>query len=97
MELSLRTEKSVLEDRAAALEIEVARKLDAGRLEIETRVRSQERERTHLPTSKTVLHPTPGAPQRTNGFPETIALSPDGRYAALLNNGYGSAESGTKQ
>jgi DNA-binding beta-propeller fold protein YncE len=59
--------------------------------------RSQERERTHLPTSKTVLHPTPGAPQRTNGFPETIALSPDGRYAALLNNGYGSAESGTKQ
>jgi DNA-binding beta-propeller fold protein YncE len=58
---------------------------------------SQEREPTHLPSSKTVLHPTPGAPQRTNGFPETIALSPDGRYAALLNNGYGSAESGTKQ
>ncbi len=58
---------------------------------------SQELERTRLPTSKTVLHPTPGAPQRTNGFPETIALSPDGRYAALLNNGYGSAESGTKQ
>jgi DNA-binding beta-propeller fold protein YncE len=58
---------------------------------------SQEREPTRLPSSKTVLHPTPGAPQRTNGFPETIALSPDGRYAALLNNGYGSAESGTKQ
>ena len=57
----------------------------------------QEREPTRLPSSKTVLHPTPGAPQRTNGFPETIALSPDGRYAALLNNGYGSAESGTKQ
>jgi DNA-binding beta-propeller fold protein YncE len=58
---------------------------------------SQEQERTHLPTSKAVIKPTPGAPQRTNGFPETIALSPDGRYAALLNNGFGTAESGMKQ
>ena len=57
----------------------------------------QEPERTRLPDSKTVLRPTPGAPQRTNGFPETIALSPDGHYAALLNNGYGTAESGGKQ
>ncbi|MFL6601931.1 MAG: DUF2130 domain-containing protein, partial [Steroidobacteraceae bacterium] len=48
MELALRGEKSVLEDRAAALEIEVARKLDAGRLEIETRIRGQERERSEL-------------------------------------------------
>src|SRR6202022_2855632 len=30
-------------------------------------------------------------------FPETIALSPNGRYAALLNNGFGTAESGMKQ
>ncbi|MDP9337524.1 MAG: phosphoesterase [Acidobacteriota bacterium] len=58
---------------------------------------SQERQPTQLPTSKTILKPAPGAPQRTNGFPETIALNPDGRYAALLNNGYGSAESGMKQ
>jgi DNA-binding beta-propeller fold protein YncE len=58
---------------------------------------SQEQERTRLPTSKSVVKPTPGAPQRTNGFPETIALSPDGRYAALLNNGFGTAESGMKQ
>jgi DNA-binding beta-propeller fold protein YncE len=58
---------------------------------------SQEQEPTRLPTSKTILKPAPGAPQRTNGFPETIALSPDGRYAALLNNGYGSIESGMKQ
>jgi DNA-binding beta-propeller fold protein YncE len=60
-------------------------------------VASQEQERTRLPTSKAVVKPTPGAPQRTNGFPETIALSPDGRYAALLNNGFGTAESGMKQ
>jgi DNA-binding beta-propeller fold protein YncE len=58
---------------------------------------SQEQERTRLPTSKAVIKPTPGAPQRTNGFPETIALSPDGRYAALLNNGFGTIESGLKQ
>src|SRR3981081_2026297 len=58
---------------------------------------SQEQERTRLPTSKAVIKPTPGAPQRTNGFPETLALSPDGRYAALLNNGFGTAESGMKQ
>jgi hypothetical protein len=58
---------------------------------------SQEQERTRLPTGKAVIKPTPGAPQRTNGFPETIALSPDGRYAALLNNGFGTAESGMKQ
>jgi DNA-binding beta-propeller fold protein YncE len=58
---------------------------------------SQEQERTRLPTSKTVIKPTPGAPQRTNGFPETIALSPDGHYAALLNNGFGAVDSGMKQ
>lgn len=58
---------------------------------------SQEQEQTHLSTSKTIIRPTPGAPQRTNGFPETIALSPDGRYAALLNNGYGTPESQVKQ
>jgi hypothetical protein len=47
-ELSLRREKSALEDRAAGLEIEVARKLDSGRAELETRVRVQERERAEL-------------------------------------------------
>ena len=47
-ELALRTEKSALQDRAAALEIEVARKLDAGRADIETRVRAQERELAEL-------------------------------------------------
>jgi hypothetical protein len=58
---------------------------------------TQERDRTPLPSSKTILKPSPGAPQRTNGFPETIALSPDERLAALLNNGYGTSESGMKQ
>ncbi len=45
-----------------------------------------------LPTSKTLTIPTPGRIGSTNSFPATITLSPDGRYAALLNNGYGTQE-----
>src|SRR4029077_5918794 len=46
-----------------------------------------------LPTSKTLTIPTPGRIGPTNSFPATIAISPDGRYAALLNDGYVPAES----
>ncbi len=53
--------------------------------------------RIHLPTSKTLTLPVPGYLGRTNSFPATIALSPDGRYAALLNQGYGTQESGARQ
>jgi hypothetical protein len=53
-ELQLRRDKSVLEDRTAELELEVVRRLDAGRSEIETRVRAQERERAEL--EKAELH-----------------------------------------
>ena len=45
-----------------------------------------------LPTSKILTTPTPGRIGSTNSFPATIAISPDGRYAALLNNGYGTQE-----
>jgi hypothetical protein len=47
-ELALRRDKANVEDRAAQLEIEVARKLDAGRAEIEAKARSQEQERSIL-------------------------------------------------
>src|SRR5208282_3042406 len=50
-----------------------------------------------LPSSKTLLLPAPGAPQRTNSFPTAIALSLDGKYLAILNNGYGTAESKFQQ
>src|SRR5271167_3921613 len=50
-----------------------------------------------LPTSKTLHLPAPGAPQRTNSFPTAIALSPDGRFLAILNNGRGTAESKFQQ
>ncbi len=46
-----------------------------------------------LPTSKTLTIPAPGRIGSTNSFPATIAISPDGRYAALLNDGYGTQES----
>jgi DNA-binding beta-propeller fold protein YncE len=45
-----------------------------------------------LSTSKVLILPTPGRLASTNSFPATIALSPDGRYAALLNDGYGTQE-----
>ena len=50
-----------------------------------------------LPTSKSLSVPAPGSPQRTNSLPVTAALSPDGKYLALLNNGFGSAESNYQQ
>jgi DNA-binding beta-propeller fold protein YncE len=46
-----------------------------------------------LPTSKILTIPSPGRIGPTNSFPATIAISPDGRYAALLNDGYGTQES----
>src|SRR5271165_4474852 len=46
-----------------------------------------------LPSSKQLQDPIIGRPQRTNSFPTVAALSPDGKYLALLNNGRGTAES----
>jgi DNA-binding beta-propeller fold protein YncE len=61
-------------------------------------VRAADRSRlVNLPTSKALSLPVPGYIARTNSFPATIALSPDGRYAALLNQGYGTQESGARQ
>jgi glucose/arabinose dehydrogenase len=45
-----------------------------------------------LPTSKMLSVPSPGHIGSTNSFPATMVLSPDGRYAALLNDGYGTQE-----
>jgi len=54
---------------------------------------SRERPPINLPTSKMLTVPSPGRIGSTNGFPATMVLSPDGRYAALLNDGYGTQES----
>ncbi len=59
-----------------------------------TRPRAEEHSQAvHLATSKTLLMPAPGHPQETNSFPIAAALSPDGHYLALLNNGFGTRES----
>ena len=42
-----------------------------------------------LPTGKNLTAPVPGVVGTLNGFTPTIAISPDHRYAALLNDGYG--------
>jgi DNA-binding beta-propeller fold protein YncE len=53
---------------------------------------SAERSQINLPTSKMLTVPAPGRIGSTNSFPATMVVSPDGRYAALLNDGYGTHE-----
>ena len=50
-----------------------------------------------LPTSKQLAEPVPGSPQRLNSLPMTIAVSPDRRYLATVNAGYGTFESKYQQ
>jgi DNA-binding beta-propeller fold protein YncE len=54
---------------------------------------SSDRPPIMLPSSKMLTVPSPGRIGSTNSFPATMVLSPDGRYAALLNDGYGTQES----
>jgi len=51
----------------------------------------------NLPSSKRLFLPAPGHPQPTNSFPTADALSPNGRYLAILNNGYGTEQSDYQQ
>jgi len=51
-ELQLLKDKQTLQDRASELDIEVARKLDASRAELESRIRAQERERSELESAE---------------------------------------------
>jgi DNA-binding beta-propeller fold protein YncE len=46
-----------------------------------------------LPTSKQIVRPVPGGPQRLNSLPMSMAISPDGRYVVTVNAGYGTYES----
>jgi len=51
-ELQLLKDKHALQDRAGELDIEVARRLDAGRGELESRIRAQERERSEFESAE---------------------------------------------
>src|SRR5271165_75246 len=50
-----------------------------------------------LPSGKTLHLPAPGGAQSTNSFPTAVALSPDGKYLAVLSNGRGTAEAKFQQ
>ena len=50
-----------------------------------------------LPTSKTLTVPSPGVFGSLNGFAAAIAVSPDKRYAAILNDGYGTQQNQAHQ
>jgi DNA-binding beta-propeller fold protein YncE len=50
-----------------------------------------------LPTSKQILRPVPGSPQRLNSLPMSMAVSPDKRYVVTVNAGYGTFESNYMQ
>lgn len=43
------------------------------------------------------MEPVLGEVERTNGFPGAMAVSPDNRYIAVLNNGWGTKESDYSQ
>jgi len=50
-----------------------------------------------LPTSKKIVTPVPGSPQMLNSLPMASAWSPDHRYLALVNAGFGTVESDYQQ
>ena len=50
-----------------------------------------------LPTSKSLTLPSPGVLGPLNGFAAAMAVSPNGRYAAILNDGYGTQKNQAHQ
>lgn len=50
-----------------------------------------------LPTSKQIIQPVPGSPQRLNSLPMAMAWSPDHRHLAIVNAGYSTVESNYQQ
>ena len=51
----------------------------------------------NLSTSKQLIGRIPGNPQKINGLPMSMAISPDGRYVVTVNAGYGTWESRYEQ
>jgi len=51
----------------------------------------------NLPTGAQLSEPVAGSPTRLNSLPMGLAWSPDHRYLALVNAGYGTAESNYSQ
>ncbi len=62
-----------------------------------TGVKTGAKKVVNLPTSKQLLLPVPGDPQRLNSLPMTLVTSPHRRWVVSLNAGYGTYESGYAQ
>src|SRR5579862_6386152 len=50
-----------------------------------------------LATSKQIIEPVPGSPQKLNSLPMAMAWSPDHRYLAVINAGFSTVESNYQQ
>ena len=57
----------------------------------------KEPRQVQLPTSKSLTLPSPGVLDSLNGFAAAMAVSPNGRYAAILNDGYGTQKNQARQ
>jgi hypothetical protein len=58
---------------------------------------AQQKKTINLPSSKKLMAPAPGDPRAIGSFPTNIVVSPDGRYAAILENGYGTTSMNLQQ
>jgi hypothetical protein len=66
-------------------------------LSLLTAQNQKESRQISLPTSKSLAVPSPGVLGSLNGFAAAMAVSPDGRYAAILNDGYGTQQNQAHQ
>ncbi len=57
----------------------------------------KEQRQLPLPTSKLLTVPSPGVLGSLNGFAAGMTVSPDGKYAAILNDGYGAQQNQARQ
>src|SRR5258708_22803697 len=57
----------------------------------------QSPQKIDLPTSKQILEPVAGSLSQLNSLPMDMAWSPDQRYLAIINAGYGTPESKYQQ
>ncbi len=58
---------------------------------------AQQKKTINLPSSKKLMAPAPGDPRAIGSLPTNIVVSPDGNYAAILENGYGTTAMNQRQ
>ena len=58
---------------------------------------AQQKKTINLPSSKKLMAPAPGDPRAIGSLPTNIVVSPDGKYAAILENGYGTTAMNQQQ